>query len=62
MNKIPNLFLVEHFSHVDDLLKRNMRNHGQWVALGPGAMYALKREGISYKIPEDFCSNEEMGK
>ena len=62
MNKTLNLFLVEHSSHVNDLLSRNMRNKGEWVALGPGAMCALEREGIYYKIPEDFCSNEEMGK
>ena len=61
MSKISSLFLVEHLSHVDDLLRRNMRDQGEWIALGPGAMWALKREGISYKIPEDFCSNEEMG-
>lgn len=62
MSQTHNLFLVEHSSHVDDLLRRNMRNKGEWIALGTGAMYALKKEGIPYKIPEDFFSNEEMGK
>jgi hypothetical protein len=62
MSQTHNLFLVEHSSHVDDLLRRNVRNQGEWIALGTGAMYALKKEGIPYKIPEDFCNNEEMGK
>ena len=60
MNKTDNLFLVEDFAQVDDLLRRNMRDEGEWIALGPGAMYALERKGIPYKIPEDFCSNEEL--
>lgn len=60
MSKKDNLFLVEDFVHVDDLLRRNMRDNGEWIALGPGAMYALERKGIPYKIPEDFCSNEEL--
>ncbi len=60
MSKTDNLFLVEDFTHVDDLLRRNMRDKGQWIALGPGAMYALERKRIPYKIPEDFCSNEEL--
>lgn len=61
MHKTRNLFLVEHYTHVKNLLRMNMRDKGEWIALGPGAMAAFREEGILYKIPEDFYSNEEMG-
>jgi len=55
-----NLFLVEHLSQVKDLLMQGMREKGKWIALGPGAIFAFEQEGIPYKIPEDFYSNQEL--
>lgn len=57
---MDNLFLVEHSSQVEDLLHRGMKDRGKWVALGPGAMWALRQRNISYCTPEDFYIPEEL--
>lgn len=54
------LFLVEHDYQVEDFLNRGMKDKGIWVALGPSAMHALSNKGISFTIPEDYCSLEEI--
>lgn len=54
------LYLVEHQHQVYDLVSRGMRDKGQWIALGPSAMWALEQEKISYRIPEDFYSVENL--
>ena len=58
---MDNLFLVEHSGQVEDLLSQGMKDKGTWIALGPSAMWALDRAGISYKIPEDFYIHRELG-
>ena len=55
-----NLFLVEHAHHVEDFLKRGMRDKGIWIALGPSAMWQLDKKAIKYNIPEDFYSSEKL--
>jgi hypothetical protein len=57
---INNLFLVEHDYQAEDLLNRDMKDKGEWVALGPSAMHYLSQKGIHYTIPEDYCSREEV--
>lgn len=49
-----NLFLAEHSYQVEDFLHRFSPDMGRWIALGPSAMWALDKKGISYSIPEDF--------
>ncbi len=57
---MDNLFLVEHQWEVRSFLKKGLRNKGQWIALGPSAMFALDKENIPYKIPEDFYSVSKL--
>ena len=52
------LLLAEHENQVKDFLRRGLK--GEWIALGPSAMWALEKQGINYKIPEDFYSPEEL--
>ena len=54
------LFLVEHKHQVTDILKQTVGHKGQWIALGPSAMWALDRSGRSYYIPEDFYDDSEL--
>src|SRR3990170_8890706 len=55
-----NLFLVEHAYQVEDFLRHGFKDKGEWIALGPSAMYCLSKRGIPYTIPEDYCSREEV--
>lgn len=55
-----NLFLVEHASQVQDLLSRGLRDKGNWISLGPSAMWSLDAEGISYRTIEEFYAVEEL--
>lgn len=55
-----NLFLAEHEYQVKDILSRIDTSKGQWIALGPSAMHTLSNMGISYCIPEDYCTREEI--
>ncbi|MDP3181679.1 MAG: hypothetical protein Q8M54_02535 [Desulfobaccales bacterium] len=54
------LYLAEYDYQVADFTAPGEVNKGQWVALGPSAMHYLSRRGISYRIPEDFISREEI--
>lgn len=58
MEKI--LLLAEHDYQVKDFLDRGLKNEGEWIALGPSAMYYLDQMKISYTIPEDYCSLNEI--
>jgi hypothetical protein len=60
LHSINNLFLVEHDYQAEDLLNRDMKDKGEWIALGPSAMHYLSKKGIHYTIPEDYCSLNEI--
>lgn len=57
---MTNLFLVERQWQVHDFISRGISGEAQWVAIGPSAMWALDKEGIPYRIPEDFYAADEM--
>jgi hypothetical protein len=54
------LYLAEYDYQVEDFTAPGEAEKGLWVALGPSAMHYLSRRGISYRIPEDFISREEI--
>ncbi len=55
-----NLFLVEHDWQVRDFLLRGLKDKGEWIALGPSAMWTLDQKGVKYQIPEDFYSASRL--
>jgi hypothetical protein len=52
-----NLLLAEHDYQVEDFISRGLGAKGEWIALGPSAMWALDKKHISYNIPEDFYNS-----
>ncbi len=59
---MENLLLAEHDYQVQDFISRGLHINGEWIALGPGAMWTLDKKGIKYQIPEDFYKEEELEK
>lgn len=58
--EMGNLLLAEHAWQVEDFLLRDMHRPAHWVALGPSAMHVLDEKNISYRIPEEFYSQEDL--
>ena len=58
MKKI--LLLAEHDYQVKDFLNKGLKDKGEWIALGPEAMWSLEKRGIRYLIPEDFYKEVEL--
>jgi hypothetical protein len=52
-----NLLLAERDYQVEDFISRGLGAKGEWIALGPSAMWALDKKHISYNIPEDFYNS-----
>lgn len=53
--------MAEHAFQVEDMLNRcPAACQGQWIALGPSAIWALSEKKIPHSIPEDFYSFKEL--
>mgnify|MGYP001605190221 FL=1 len=55
-----NLFFAEHDYQVQDFINRGLHLKGEWIALGPSAMWGLDQRSIKYQIPEDFYNMNKL--
>ncbi len=56
------LILLEHEGQVTHCLEwlDEMKGHKQFIALSPFVMHELDKQGIPYKIPEDYYTHQEF--
>lgn len=63
-HNVKSVILLENEEQVNDSLKRlgQIRRQGSIIALSPFAVYELEKQGVPFKIPEDYYNPKELYK